>query len=35
MIERFLFGFEINEIQDLIFEIGKFKEIIGGSVFVE
>ncbi|WP_282784888.1 Cas10/Cmr2 second palm domain-containing protein [Phaeodactylibacter xiamenensis] len=35
MTERFLFGFEINEIQDLIFETGKLKEIIGGSVFVE
>lgn len=34
-MERYLFGANINEIQSLIFETGKLKEIIGGSVFIE
>lgn len=34
-MEKYLFGANINEIQSLIFETGKLKEIIGGSVFIE
>lgn len=34
-MNRYLYGANINEIQPLIFETGKLKEIIGSSVFVE
>lgn len=34
-MSRYLYGASINEIQPLIFETGKLKEIIGASVFVE
>lgn len=34
-MSRYLYGANINEIQPLIFETGKLKEIIGASVFVE